>query len=304
MQRFFEFKSLAKCGTAMRLFALAMMCMGAHHVWAQALVSGSGVVVSAQDMEFDLIRVPPEARAKTYGQPDAIKNNVSNIYVRRVLAADARREGVEQDPLVKAAIESAKDRILSDARLAQLDQSNQASMDALQSYAQTAYKTDPKRFEAPEQIKIRHILLRPIEPNARSEAEALLKEIKAGADFAELAKKRSQDQGSAAKGGDLGLVSKGRMVKAFEDAAFSLGQVGAVSEVIETNFGFHIIKLDERKPAGVRSFDEVKESLMKEAETKLINDGRKKEQERILSMATFDQAAIEAFAKVQAQVAK
>ena len=88
-------------------------------------------------------------------------------------------------------------------------------------------------------------------------------------------------------------------MKPFEDAAFKLAKVGELSDVVETTFGFHIIKLEEKRPAGVKSFEEVKDALLKEAQGSIVNNGRAKEQDRILSAARFDTEAIEAFAKSQ-----
>jgi peptidyl-prolyl cis-trans isomerase C len=281
--------------SACLLFGLASVSAA-----AQGLVSGAGVAVTVQDLESDLTNVPPEARANAFGRPEMVHNNVSNLYVRRVLAAEAVASGLAQEPAVQVALALARDRVLSDARLAQIDKANLPTPQALEAYALTSYKAEPKRFEAPERVTLRHILVRATEPDARAKAEQLLKELQAGANFAELAKARSQDPVSASKGGSLGTVVRGRMVKAFEDAAFKLNQPGELSEVVETNFGFHVIKLDEKLPAGLRPFEEVKDQLLKEGRAKVINDGRQAEQDRILSAATFDQLAIEAFAKGQA----
>ncbi len=87
---------------------------------------------------------------------------------------------------------------------------------------------------------------------ARARAQALLDSLKAGADFAELAKKYSQDQGSAAQGGDLGLVRRGQFVKEFESAVFGL-QEGQISPIVQTEFGFHIIQLIERRGDAVHA---------------------------------------------------
>lgn len=264
---------------------------------AQALISGAGVAVTVQDLENDLLRAPPEARTTAFSRPEAVQNNISNIYVRRVLAAEALRDKLDQDPAVKAALDIARDRVLSDARLERIDEAKQPNMKALEAYALTTYKANPKRFEAPEQVKIWHILIRTSEPNARVQAEQILKELKAGANFEQMAKTRSQDLNNAASGGDLGAVSRGRMIPAFDEAAFKLIQPGDLSDVIETPFGFHIIKLNSKRPAGLLPFDEVKDTLIQEARTNLANAGRQAEKDRILSAATFDAAAIEAFAK-------
>lgn len=98
---------------------------------------------------------------------------------------------------------------------------------------------------------------------AKEKIEKVKSELSAGADFAVLAKKYSNDEGSAVNGGDLGLVSKGMMVKAFEEALFDLNK-GQVSEVVRTEFGYHIIKLNEIQAAKIESFETKKSSIEKE----------------------------------------
>src|SRR4029079_4413241 len=92
---------------------------------------------------------------------------------------------------------------------------------------------------------------------ARQKAEGLLKQIKAGGDFAALAKANSEDPGSAIQGGDLGYFSPGQMVPQFNDVAFKLAP-GAVSDLVETQFGFHIIKVTEKQTARTVPLDEVR----------------------------------------------
>jgi len=127
------------------------------------------------------------------------------------------------------------------------------------------YESNKQRFETQASIKARHILLRP-DPNAadaekakadtRARLEAMLAKVKSGAKFADLAKANSQDPGSAKQGGDLGWFQQGVMIKAFEDAAFNLKK-GEVSGVVETEFGFHIIKVEDRKDGGVMELKDV-----------------------------------------------
>lgn len=268
---------------------------------AQTLATTKDVSVSAQDLQAELLKAPSEVRANVLNRPEQVLSIVSNLLVRRVLATQAKQAGLDQVTEVKTALALARDRVLSDARLDQLDRTDPPDRKALESYAHSIYKKDPKRFEMPEEIRVRHILLRSTQPEARAEAQDLLAKLKTGADFAELAKAKSQDPGSAAKGGDLGFFARGRMVGPFEDAAFGLKEAGAVSEVVETTFGFHIIKLEARRPAGIRSFDEVKETMVREAQATLINNRRKAEEDRILATAKVDQEAIAAYARTQAK---
>ena len=113
-------------------------------------------------------------------------------------------------------------------------------------------------------MKIRHILIATDaatnDAQAQAKANDVLKQLKAGGDFAELAKKYSKDPGSAAKGGDLDFVSRGQMVKPFEDAAFSL-KTGETSGLVKTTYGYHILQVQAREDARVKPFAEVKDTL-------------------------------------------
>lgn len=285
------------CAAAMFIVMLSNTAL------AQVLVSGQGVTIDTKEIQTELERIPQEGRAQL-AKPDAMQNNVANIYARRVLAQDALKEGLDKNPLVMAAIEKARERILSDAMLEKIDQKNQPSLQDLEAWAQSSYKANAKKYEQPEQVRASHILIRTAEPDAKAKAEAILKELRGGADFAEVAKAKSQDPGSAAKGGDLGFFARGRMIKPFEDTAFGMAKAGDISEVIESPFGFHIIRLDEKKPAGLQPFAEVKDTLLRQAQNEILNKGRFDEKDRILKGATFNEPAIEALAKAQAPAAK
>ena len=125
------------------------------------------------------------------------------------------------------------------------------------------YKKNPQFFMQPEAVRASHILLKADTPEAKvaakAKAEDLLNQIKGGADFAALAKQHSND-GSAANGGDLGFFPRGQMVKAFEDAAFAL-KAGEVSPIVESEFGYHIIKAGEHRDARTVPIAEVSDRI-------------------------------------------
>jgi peptidyl-prolyl cis-trans isomerase D len=113
-------------------------------------------------------------------------------------------------------------------------------------------------YTTPEQVRASHILLTTEgkdDSAVRAQAELVLKEARSGADFAALAKKYSQDESNAQTGGDLDYFTRGRMVPAFETAAFAL-KPGEISDLVKTEFGYHIIKLVDRKPAVVRQLSD------------------------------------------------
>ncbi len=141
------------------------------------------------------------------------------------------------------------------------------------------YRRHLDQFEILERTKASHILIK-VDEGADEEtrekkrvfAEELLEDVKTGTDFAELARVNSDDQASAVKGGNLGYFTRGSMVKPFEDAAFSMNP-GDISNVVETTFGYHIIKVEEYTEPGFRSMedaiDEVKEGLRVEKSKQL-----------------------------------
>ena len=134
---------------------------------------------------------------------------------------------------------------------------------ATEADAKDFYDKNPDKFKQPESVRASHILVSTGEKAddakkkaARAKIDGLLKRAKGGEDFAALAKANSDD-GSASQGGDLGFFQKGRMVPEFDQAAFAM-KPGEISDVISTQFGYHIIKLTEKKEASTVPFDEIK----------------------------------------------
>jgi peptidyl-prolyl cis-trans isomerase D len=129
--------------------------------------------------------------------------------------------------------------------------------------ARQYYDANVQQYSTPEQMRARHILLKTEgkdEAAVKKQAEDLLAQIKKGADFAALATKFSEDEGSATKGGDLDFFPRNQMVKEFEEAAFAL-EPGQVSDLVKTTYGYHIIKAGEKKAASTRSFEEVRPQI-------------------------------------------
>ena len=125
--------------------------------------------------------------------------------------------------------------------------------------AEARYQQNLATYQTPEQVRASHILLKTDGKNdaeVRKKAEGILAKVKAGADFAALAKQYSED-GSKDNGGDLDFFGRGAMVKEFDEVAFSL-EPGKISDLVKTQFGYHIIKVVERRPASTRTFADVK----------------------------------------------
>jgi len=126
-----------------------------------------------------------------------------------------------------------------------------------------AYNSSIEQYTTPEQVRASHILLKTegkTDADVKAKAEAILKQAKAGADFAELAKKNSEDESNAKNGGDLDYFGRGRMVPEFDQAVFAM-QPGQISDLVKTQYGYHIIKLVDKKNAATRSLAEVRQQL-------------------------------------------
>ncbi|MBD2861417.1 foldase protein PrsA [Paenibacillus oceani] len=128
------------------------------------------------------------------------------------------------------------------------------------------YEENKEMMATPEQVKASHILVA-----TKEESEAILAQLKGGADFATLAKEKSTDPGSKEQGGDLDYFGKGMMVKEFEDAAFSL-PVGELSNVVQTSHGFHIIKVTDKKAATTPTYDQKKDDIKEELTSQKIQE--------------------------------
>ncbi len=171
---------------------------------------------------------------------------------------------------------------------------------------QAYYDQHREEFRVPEQVKVSHILIKTPLPepgkqedakavaDARTKAENVLKEVKAGGDFAKLAEKYSDDPGSAKVGGELGWIGRGRTVPEFEKAAFSLNK-GKTSDLVKSSYGFHIIHLEDKHDAQLKSLAEVKSEIEEKVKAQKTAHAAEVAANAMLSQARspdgFDKAA-------------
>jgi len=207
-------------------------------------------------------------------RPEQFKEVVHGMIQEEILLQDAMAEGVDQDAAVKAKLEQARRQVVIEelVRRKVIAQSQVTDEEARKMYE------DNKPLFSMETVRVSHIMVK-----TEAEAEAILKDLQAGKDFAELAKTMSQDTGSAEKGGDLGALRRGQTVQEFEDEAFRL-QEGELSPVIKTQYGYHILKGGAHASVA-EPFDEVKGKIRQS----LL---RQKEQENFLAfMADLEKKA-------------
>lgn len=217
-----------------------------------------------------------------------LKETVLRQFIQSMVISDlAKQKGFDRIPEIKNQLQFFSDNFLANEYLKrEIAQKITVSDDEVKQY----YDSHKDEFKTQEMVKARHILVRvenaaseDEKKKAKDKAEMYLKKIKDGEDFAKMAAEVSDDPGSKAKGGDLGFFPKGRMVKSFEDAAFAL-KPGETSGIVETQFGFHIIKVEDKKEPTIESFDAVKERIKQ----KLAQDRTRKELTDFIDKAMKD----------------
>jgi peptidyl-prolyl cis-trans isomerase C len=235
--------------------------------------------------------VPPEEQSKM--EPMLLKQAIENAVNRKLLLAQAEQEAVSvPDTNVDQEFARFRSQFPDSATFAQqmqganldeqtvrarlrenllinviIEKRTASAAPVTSQDVETFYRENPEQFRVPEQVRASHILLRAaatdppeVRGARRASADSILGALKQGADFATIAGQRSEDPGSAARGGDLDFFSRGQMVPAFEAAAFSLA-VGQTSGVVETQFGYHILKVIDKKAQSTVSLDEVRPRL-------------------------------------------
>ncbi len=207
-------------------------------------ITEADISFAAEDLAQELQQMPPEQRKAFL---------VTVLIDMKVMAKAAREAQMDQTDLFKQRLKYLEDRSLRRAYFAEKIATG-VTPEALQA----AYDKFVAGFQGQEEVHARHILVA-----TEDEAKAVKAELDGGKDFAELAKEKSTDPSAKQNGGDLGFFGKGMMVKPFEDAAFSM-EVGAVSNPIKSDFGWHIIKLEEKRMSQPPTLEQVGQQLQQQ----------------------------------------
>lgn len=189
------------------------------------------------------------------------QNVLRGLVAEKLLYQEALKAGFDKSKEVERRLQELRRQIVLQTYM-------ESKMDKMASEAdlKKAYAEKVKKTEGIEEVKARHILVK-----TEDEAKKIAGEIKNGADFNQLARERSADKGSGAQGGDLGWFTKDKMVPEFADAAFSLKK-GEVSDPVKSGFGWHIIKLEDRRGVKPATFEASKEELKSEVVEKAVED--------------------------------
>lgn len=233
----------------------------------ELLLKNSLAVVTVADYETELARLPEDLRSGIELSAQRISQVLSNILVIKTLAAEAVQKKADEDPETKRLLKWANEKNLAMLRMEKIVADGQAAVNnkAAEARAREIYKTEQEKYKEPPMTRASHIL---VDFKTRTKEDALKRaqEVRRlaleGKPFSDLAKEYSDDSSVKQNQGDLGFFTATQMVKPFADAAFALDKPGAISEVVESSFGYHVIILHEKKPGGVQPFEKVKAGII------------------------------------------
>lgn len=249
------------------------------HLQAENIVSGD-ITISDKTFETELALMTKQNRMKYLSSLPNAGLLVNDLYSRMKLTREAEARNLQDDPQVKYQLERARQYVLADALRKNIEQN--IEFPDFEPLARQDYNLNKDKFWSKEEVNASHILIKASESGDNSQrlatAKGVLAELKTGANFAELAKAKSDDTASGQRGGNLGWFAHGRMVKPFEDAAFALKNKGDLSGIVETQYGFHIIKLNDKRSGKQLSFDEAKDAII----LRLAQQYREREVSRLL----------------------
>jgi peptidyl-prolyl cis-trans isomerase C len=268
-------------------FALATLIIAADCI-AQAqkagdevLAENAAVKLTRSDYETDLLRVTPEMRGEFAASPKRLTMMLNTLLVDKTLAKEARDVGLDRNEEIARRLALETDRFLAQAMIGKIEKDAAAEFDAKQAdflaAARETYMLNKEKYRRPEQISASHILFDPAK-RGNDAALALAKETRAkllaGASFATVAAEISDDPTAKTNGGGLGWFGPGKMDPAFSKTAFALKNAGDLSEPVQSSFGWHIIRLDGRRPPQDMPWEQARKVIMAELKQRHVIEAR------------------------------
>ncbi len=302
-------------------FAICAMALGLAQTAAGAEPDAAGtpvarnasVTITRAEFQAEITRIPADMRAEFLASNKRVGDLLSQMLLRKTLAKQARSERLDQNPVNAARIGNEVDRVLAQLRISEVESAAGVAFEAKRAAyvgrAREVYAANRDQYRRAEEISASHILFdakQHTSDDAKRLAQEARAKIAAGADFNAVAKQISEDPSAADNAGRLGWFTRDRMDATFSKAAFALKTVGEVSEPVQSSFGWHIIRLDDRRATQVRPFDEVRDEIIAGMKRKFMDDERDAVLAAIRgdSSTAIDDAAVKAMVEATADEAE
>jgi peptidyl-prolyl cis-trans isomerase C len=269
--------------TILLLATLGALCWGCgkKEVGEEKVLARVGdEVITLKDFEEEMNRMPPHVRRRM-ARVEEKKKQLDRLIDSKLLLQEAERQGIADDPTIISQVEKYRSRLVAQKLLGSVKKGVAPVTDE---DIQEHYNKKRALYQTRKQIKASHILLKD-----EAEAQKVLKKAKApGANFAALAKEFSQDRATKDRGGDLGYFSPGRMVRQFEEVAFALEKPGDISDIVKSPFGYHIIKLEDKKAAEPKTLAQVQGEIRRQLTSERQNEAQEAFLEEIKSRSRVE----------------
>ena len=268
---------------------------------ASAVFASQGDVVLTQgELDAAIQRIPPEIRLPYIRNGERMDQLVASMLQAKVIAADARAADYDKQEIVQAWMREAAEKELATEWIQHVvDTAPPADYDAL---AHEYYLANPDKFQTEESVDVSHILIsneKRSDEEAQELANRLVAELREHPTrFDDMVNEYSDDPSKQNNAGRFPNTTRGEMVKPFEDEAFSMEEVGAISDPVKTSYGYHIIRLNAKYPAELKPFETVKEQTKELAKKKYFADYRKRYIQKLLEdPIEVKEGAVEAMVK-------
>jgi peptidyl-prolyl cis-trans isomerase C len=234
------------------------------------------VILTEAELDAAISRIPVEFRLQYIRSGDRMDQLVSNLLRNKVIAAAAEDEKFEQSPVVQGRMALAAEKELAEAWIQRkLETVPKGDYETL---AHEYYLANPERYMAPATLDVSHILISS-EKRSADEALQLVTELRKQAledpsRFDPLVMEFSEDPSKNANAGRFPSMTEGQMVKEFEAAAFALDTPGEISEPVKTSYGYHLIRLNAKRPEEARPFEEVKPVIVENVRKRYLEEYR------------------------------
>ncbi len=267
------------------------------------LIQGQGVAITVDMLAQELSAQEGDKLDILKGNSQELRRFIDILYREKIFEKIARERGLDKSINFQHRRAAMERRLLA----YELVENQKAKLHApdMAKRAREYYQANPGAFKMSEQAEARHILIKAkaeeSPEQARQRAVTIRDRAIAGENFEVLAKQNSDDRGSADKGGSLGTFTRGKMVPAFEEAVFKLRQPGSISDIVETQFGWHVIQLVKYLPERQVPFDEIKDKLQAKLAEDYIDNEYNQWRDALTdpAKATIDHDRLETFIQKQ-----
>jgi peptidyl-prolyl cis-trans isomerase C len=247
------------------------------------LVKNRWVQLTRADWDAAMERIPAKNRFEFAMGAKRVQTMLNGLLLDKTLAVQAKMHGTTLPESEKDLTGLAREKALAKAELARVESKAEASFEArkaeFEARAREIWKANPENYQVPEEVRVSDITILfrgRTDDAARARAQEARAKVLAGNDFAAVAREYSEDRTTRDKGGALPFVTAKRLVPSFARGVFALKNVGDVSPPIKTPSGYHIVRLEERKPARTKTFDEAHDEIMAELEKSYVAQERQR----------------------------